>query len=235
MPLVQDDTTIEDPKTGDELDLGQITFISRRGPQLTVYLPETLDRFKGPNGEPRARQIGGQTIEFEAHQYPLGSQSVPREVAKLMLADDRRGDVYHLAASEIDVEPTTGSDLEREPEPESDDGAEETVEINGEEVPKSEALEMLGVDASALEEGPESQPSPEDEEPVQTRVEPEPDELVVLDGPNNKQEAIEALASEGVDLAQDGAPTPSDSAKEIQRFAVNHGFVIDKYDLPDTL
>lgn len=233
---VEDRSTVEHPLTGEELPLDEIEFVSLEGNRLAIHLPKRLQWFKGPDGTQRAREIGDEVVEFDAGLYPPPGQTIDYETALLMLehkhfADHPDGDdVYTLAAQEQDVEPSGGVPPD---ESEFDVGEDEVI-LNGEVVSKEEALERLQNGAS---EEPESEmpatPEESSQSPPEVQDGPDESDLVVLEEPQNRTEALEALAERGVDLSD--APPASATTSEIVDFAYKHGFIIDKYGPPDPL
>lgn len=210
------------PDTGEPLDLDEVRFVSMVGNQLTVYLPDEMEWFKGPEGDRRAREIGGSAVKFVHGMYPEGeSQSVSYEEAKLLLEHDHYGEMFALAHEKMDV----AEEVEAPSSSGSPDLAEGEVMVNGEVMTEEEAREELG-----MVKGAAVSPEGEVDEEASVPTEPASEELTVLSGPTNKTDALEALASEGVNM--DNAPSASATSDEIQQFAVERGYVIEKYDLP---
>ena len=232
---------LTNPETGQPVDLDEIKFVSLTGNQLTVYLPEELEWYRGPDGERRAREIGGNAVNFQHGIFPPGDQSVSYQNAKLLIEHDQYGDLFKIAAREFDVEATGGQP------PDSAGGGstpDETVAlgdevvVNGQAMSMKEALDLLAGDGTASEEqgGEEAEEQAEENTPVENEIEDVPTEPAgsdyeVLSGPTNKTGALEALAERGVDL--DEAPTASATTDELQRFAMAHGYIIEKYDVPE--
>jgi len=217
MPDASPGDELTNPETGEPVDLSTIKFVSLTGNNLTVYLPTEMEWYKGPEGERRAREIGGSAVNFQNGLYPPGDQNATYEEVKLLIGHEHYNDLFKVAAEERNVSPTTpGPSAQPEAAPEP---GEEEVMVNGEVMTKSEALDLLASDDAAQED---VEPVPE--EPTAT-------ELTVLTEPTNKGEALEALANEGVDMTD--APPASAASDEIQQFAVERGYAIEKYDLPE--
>jgi len=199
--------------------------VSLTGNQLTIYLPSKLEWYLGPEGERHAREIGGNAVNFTGGLFPSEGQSIAYPDAKLLINHPKYGDLFKIAAQEFDVEPTGDAEPE---ETETAEPGEEQVMVNGQVMSKAEARELLGVGEGEGESAGESAPEDSIEEvPTESNGE----QLTVLSGPTNKTDALEALGEHGVDLS--GAPSAGATSDEIQAFAVEHGFVIEKYDLPE--
>jgi len=233
---------LTNPETGQPVDLGEIKFVSLTGNQLTVYLPEELEWYRGPDGERRAREIGGNAVNFQHGIFPPGDQSVSYQNAKLLIEYNQYGDLFKIAARKFDVEATGGEVPESAgsgSEPEEAVASKGEVVVNGQAMSKEEALELLaGDDTESEKQGEEAagQQEGEEEAPIEDHIddvptEPAGSDYEVLSGPTNKTGALEALAERGVDL--DEAPTASATTDELQRFAMAHGYIIEKYDVPE--
>lgn len=228
-PSADPSEELTNPETGAPIDLDEVKFVSLVGNKLTVYLPEELEWYRGPDGERRAREIGGSRVNFQNGMYPPGEQSATYAEAKLLVEDPHYGDLFKIAAQEMDVEATGGEgadqqmdDQEGADEPQrSEATASDQVRVNGQLMSKAEAREQLGIVEEPTEGGANEAHASE----------ATASDLDVLSGPNNRTEALEALAERGLDMSE--APPASATSEEIQRFAVEHGFVIEKYDLPD--
>jgi len=238
---------LTNPETGQPVDLDEIKFVSLTGNQLTVYLPEELEWYRGPDGERRAREIGGNAVNFQHGIFPPGDQSVSYQNAKLLIEHDQYGDLFKIAARKFDVEATGGQPPESaggSPGPEETVASEGEVVINGQAMSKEEALELLAGDGTAGEtQGEEAEEqaneatasgataSTVEDQIDDVPTEPAGSDYEVLSGPTNKTGALEALAERGVDLEE--APTASATTDELQRFAMAHGYIIEKYDVPE--
>ena len=228
---------LTNPETGQPVDLGEIKFVSLTGNQLTVYLPEELEWYRGPDGERRAREIGGNAVNFQHGIFPPGDQSVSYQNAKLLIEHEQYGDLFKIAARKFDVEATGGQPPDRAsggPEPDDTVALGDEVVVNGQAMSMKEALDLLAGDGTAGETQGEEEI--EDQPPVEDQIEDVPTEPAgsdyeVLSGPTNKTGALEALAERGVDLEE--APTASATTDELQRFAMVHGYIIEKYDVPE--
>mgnify|MGYP006278681479 CR=1 FL=1 len=209
---------IINPETGEPLDRENAKFITKVGNQLTIYLPEELEWYKGPDGERRARQIGDFAVNFQNGVYPPGNQTLTYVEAKLMLEYDKYGDLYALAAEEVDVEP--GENVETPP-PSGPELNENEVMIDGQIMTKEQARNYLDQGGEAEMENPPE----ENIDDVSTS--PDGESLTVLSEPTNKTEALEALAERGANMGE--APDASASTEAIQGFAKKEGYVIEKY------
>ena len=206
------------PETGEPLDLDTARFVSLTGNQLTIYLPEEMIWYKGPDGERRAKEIGGSSVNFDAGLYPIGDgQSLSYAEAKLLTEHDHYGDLFKLAATERDVQETGGIPAdETVSEPNLAEGE---VMVNGQVMTEEEAIEMLSGSGMT-------------EQQVAGQIDDVPSdasgqELEVLTEPTNRTEALEVLAERGVDLS--GAPGADATTEEIQDFARENGYIIEKY------
>jgi len=239
---------LTNPETGQPVDLGEIKFVSLTGNQLTVYLPEELEWYRGPDGERRAREIGGNAVNFQHGIFPPGDQSVSYQNAKLLIEHDQYGDLFKIAARKFDVEATGGQPPESGgggSEPDDTVALGDEVVVNGQAMSMKEALDLLaGDDTESEKQGEEAAGQQEGEEEaneatastVEDKIddvptEPAGSDYEVLSGPTNKTGALEALAERGVDL--DEAPTASATTERLQRFAMAHGYIIEKYDVPE--
>ena len=238
---------LTNPETGEPVDLDQVKFVSLTGNQLNVYLPEELEWYRGPDGERRAREIGGNAVTFQHGFFPPGDQSVSYQTAKLLIEHDQYGDLFKIAAREFSVKATGGQPPESGPTPESegsDAAPDDTVAlgdevvVNGQAMSMKEALDLLAGNGTASEKqgGEEANEATASEAPVENEIddvptEPAGSDYEVLSGPTNKTGALEALAERGVDL--EDAPTASATTDELQRFAMAHGYIIEKYDVPE--
>lgn len=228
---IDHDGTIENPHTGETLELEDIEFVSLEGNKLAVALPKRLQWFKGPDGSQRAREIGDDIVEFDAGLYPPPGQDIDYETALLLLEHEHFAgnpsgdDVYTLAASEQDVEPTGGVP----PDETEHEVGEGEVLLDGEVVSKEEALRRLQEENGHQENGAVDEPQAE---PGSTDG-PDQSDLIVLDEPTNRTEALEALAQREVDMSD--APPASATTAEIKQFAYEKGFIIEKYGPPDPL
>lgn len=206
---------------GEEIALDELKFVQIEGTQLTVYLPEKYDTFQTPQGEKVAMQVAGGTVKFQHGIYPTGDDTISYGNAKMLVNHDHYGELFKVARSAFDV-PTA----EEVREAREESMAENEVFVDGQVMKKSEALEYI-----------QGQQAETEAEQAPSEFEGEPDtveghtEMKPLDA-SNKQEALEMLAQQG--LTMEDAPSASDSTAKIQAFAMNHGFVIPKYDLPDT-
>jgi hypothetical protein len=228
---------LTNPETGQPVDLGEIKFVSLTGNQLTVYLPEELEWYRGPDGERRAREIGGNAVNFQHGIFPPGDQSVSYQNAKLLIEHDQYGDLFKIAARKFDVEATGGQPPDRASggsEPDDTVALGDEVVVNGQAMSMKEALDLLAGDDTAGEKqgGVEAEGQPPVEDQIDdVPTEPAGSDYEVLSGPTNKTGALEALAERGVDL--DEAPTASATTERLQRFAMAHGYIIEKYDVPE--
>ena len=234
---------LTNPETGQPVDLDEIKFVSLTGNQLTVYLPEELEWYRGPDGERRAREIGGNAVNFQHGIFPPGDQSVSYQNAKLLIEHEQYGDLFKIAAREFDVEATggevpesTGSDSE----PEEAVASKGEVVVNGQAMSMKEALDLLAGGGTESKEQGEEEAKEQANEATASTVENEIDDVPteptgsdyeVLSGPTNKTGALEALAERGVDLEE--APPASATTERLQRFAMAHGYIIEKYDVPE--
>jgi hypothetical protein len=233
MPNVIDQTTqehVEEQDTleveGEKVDLDDLKFVQLHGTELSVYLPKQFKTFKNPEGEDMAIQVGGGTIEFRHGIYPPGDETITYANAKMLTEHKHYGDLFKVARSAFDV--PTAEEVREAREEQMD---EDEVFIDGQVMKKSEALDYLQSqgeeDEEKVDEAAPSEFDGEEAEPEGNVIQ----SLTEIDAAN-KQDALEKLASHGVDM--EGAPSASDNTEAIQAFAMNNGFVIPKYDLPDT-
>lgn len=210
---------VEHPETGDPLDLSSARFVSLTGNDLTVYLPTEMIWYKGPDGERRAKEIGDSAVNFDAGLYPIADgDTLSFAEAKLLTEHAHYGDLFKLAASERDVSETGG--IEADETVQEPDLAEGEVMVNGRVMTEEEAIEAISGESGMTEEQVASQI---DDVPTEAGG----DELEVLTEPTNRTEALEVLASRGVDLS--GAPGADATTEEIQAFARENGYLIEKY------
>jgi hypothetical protein len=193
-------TTIE--HEGEEIALDELQFISLRGRNHTVYMPEeptktVIDGQVVTQYEPPG---GTSTVQFNNGMYPGPGQEIEsKELAKALLKHTFYGKSFKRAASPMELESAAGAET-------TEEVPEGYVELNGEIIPKEEALQRL-----AGEETPESEGEP-----------------TTIEDVGNKQEALMALAEHGVDM--EDAPDASAETDAIQEFALAHGFSIAKYE-----
>lgn len=219
--MANEQSTIE--IDGEERPLDQVRFIQLEGTELTVYLPEKREWAKNTAGEDVVVEKGGHQVNFQNGIYPPPNKTIDRVEAELLAEGDAYGELYTLAREE--QETPTAEEVREQMEK---DLEEDEVMIDGQVMSKAEAFEYL---QSKDEDSAEEAPSEFDSEPEQQfEGEVFEGDLTDLDA-SNRQEALEMLAAQGVDMAD--APPASATTAEIQEFAVDNGFNIVKYDLPE--
>lgn len=208
---------------GEERKLDDIKFVQLQGTELTIYLPENLQHYKNPQGEEVVVNKGGEKVQFRDGIYPPGDQTIDKDEAEMLADHPHYGELFTLAAEEQD---TPTAEEVRESIEESME--ENEVMVDGEIMTKAEALEYLKSQDGEEDENVPSEFDREAEDKFDGEV--HQGQLKDLDA-SNRQEALELLASEGVPM--ENAPPASATTSKIQEFAVDHGYNIPKYDLPE--
>jgi hypothetical protein len=140
-------------------------------------------------------------VQFVNGMYPGPGQEIKsEELAKALLNHTFYGKAFKRAASPMELESAASAET-------TEEVPEGYVTLNGEVLPKEEALQRLAGEEAA----PEAEGEP-----------------TTIEDVGNKQEALMALAERGVDM--EDAPDASAETDAIQEFALAHGFSIAKYE-----
>jgi hypothetical protein len=221
----------ESPNTievnGEERELDNIRFVQKRGTELTVALPEKTIPAKTPDGEDIVYKKGGQKITFRNGIYPPTDQTIEKEVAEIMLDHDHYGKLFVLAAEE--QETPTSDEIREQMEASL---SENEVMVDGQVMTQAEALDYLKKNGADTDEEETATSEFETEAKAdQASGQVYQGGLTDLDA-TNRSGALEMLAQQGVNM--ENAPPASATTSKIQEFAVDNGYNIPKYDLPET-